>query len=373
MLKFSMCPDKNMEFETARTRQAVSAPVDLIRVVAVVLVVLLHASIESYTGLTLNAAQGALYWWSSTIYNSLSRVSVPLFVMLSGLLLLQPLKVKEPIKAFLKKRFSRIGLAFGFWSAIYFAWSHFIYNTPLTVTSIIQGLLTGPYYHFWFIYLIAGLYLITPILRVIIAYGERKILRYIIIVWFVGVGVVPLFQLFSGYQVDTYLILIAGWIGYFVLGAYLQKVQLRTSILITILTVGYFWTAYGTWEMTFIFHSLGQYYFFLDSLSVNVIGASVALFILLSRFRFDWPGTSHPYVGKVAHAISVNALPIYLLQLIVLESLHKGFLGFKISLWTMNPIIEIPLATFVGLFITLGLVLLMRRVPGMKKIIGAGD
>jgi surface polysaccharide O-acyltransferase-like enzyme len=223
----SMSPEKNVDPERAGNGESTSLPVDLIRVVAVVLVILLHASIESYTNVMLDAAQSRMYWWTTTIFDSLARVCVPLFVMLSGFLLLQPIKVHEPIRVFLKKRFTRLGLAFGFWSAIYFAWSFYVHNQALSVTYVIQGLLTGPYYHFWYIYLIAGLYIITPILRVIITYGDRKILKYIIAVWFVGVSVVPLFQLLTGFTVEPNLILVAGWIGYFVFGAYLQRVHVR--------------------------------------------------------------------------------------------------------------------------------------------------
>jgi surface polysaccharide O-acyltransferase-like enzyme len=291
--------------------------------------------------------------------------------MLSGFLLLQPLKVKEPIRVFLRKRFTRIGLAFAFWSVIYFAWRYFAHHEVLNLNSIIQGIMTGPYYHFWFFYLIAGLYLITPILRVVVSYGERKFLRYFIIIWFLGVAVAPLFQLITGYGVDSYLILIGGWIGYFLLGAYLQKVKIRNSFLIGLLVLGFVWTIYGSWLMAFPYHYLGQYYYFFDSLTINVIMASVALFLILSKFKSNWPGPNHPYIGKVARAISENSLPIYPLQLIVMESLQLGFIfGFKISLTTMNPITEIPLITFVTLFITLGIVLLMRRVPILKRLIG---
>lgn len=123
-------------------------------------------------------------------------MGVPLFVMLSGALLLQPAKVEEPIKVFLKKRLSRIGLAFFFWSAIYFVWGYYVNNTQLTLNSVTQMLLSdGAYYQFWFIYLIVGLYLITPILRVIVAYANQKIIRYFIILWFITVAIIPIFHL----------------------------------------------------------------------------------------------------------------------------------------------------------------------------------
>ena len=316
------------------------------------------------------ASESEMFWWSSTVYNSIARVCVPLFVMLTGFLLLQPQKVNEPIRVFLKKRLLRIGIAFAFWSAVYFAWRIFVYNETLSAGSIIQGILTGPYYHFWFIYLIAGLYIATPILRLVVGYGDRRILRYFLVVWFLCVAVVPLFQLATGFTVDGYLLVIMGWIGYFVLGVYLPQLKLKSWLLAGLLLLGVAWTIAGTWVMAFPFHSAGQYYFFLDSLTINVILASAALFLLLCRFPPDWSGKSHPKLGRLVKAVSVNTLPIYLFQLIILESLEKGFFGFRLSLWVLNPIIEIPLATVVTFFITLGLVLVMKRVPVLKKLIG---
>jgi surface polysaccharide O-acyltransferase-like enzyme len=115
---------------------------------------------------------------------------------------------------------------------------------------------------------------------------------------------------------------------------------------------------------------LGRYYFFYDSLTVNVIVATVALYLILSKYPPDWPGTTHPHVNRVIQAISVNILPIYLFHYMILQSLQRGYFGFTISLTILDPIIEVLLITVVTLFITLGLILLMRKVPVLKKLIG---
>jgi surface polysaccharide O-acyltransferase-like enzyme len=295
--------------------------------------------------------------------------------MLSGALLLQPAKLNEPIRVFLKKRLSRLGLAFAFWSAIYLAWGFFLTKTAVNLSNIGNGILydlfSGAYYQFWFIYLIVGLYLITPVLRVIIAYGSDKLLRYLLVLWFVGITVVPLLQLASGIQINSDVFVIGGWVGYFVLGVYLQRVKVRMSILIGLLIGGFAATIFGVWLMTYPLTSIGQGNFFFDYLTVNVIMGSAALFMILGRFRNDWPGSNHPIIGKITQAISRNTLPIFLFHVIILESLQRGFFfGFKLSYITLNPIIEIPLIATLTLLITLGLVLLMRKVPVLNKLIG---
>ena len=359
-----------MEGQSLDSSKRLAIPDDLIRTLAIFLVVLLHASNEALQASSVPAA----YWWTAVVYKSLSLSCVPLFVMLSGALLLQPAKLDEPIRVFLKKRLSRIGLAFAFWSAVYLAWSFFITQTPVTLSNIglgiIRDLFTGAYYQFWFIYLLIGLYLITPILRVVIAKGDPKIIRYLILLWFIGVAIVPLTQFASGNTLNSAVFLIGGFIGYFVLGIYLQNVKLRSALLYVLLILGIASTVFGIWLMYYPLNALGQDNFFFGYLAINVIIGSVALFLILLKFRPDWPGTNHATASKVVQAISKNTLPIFLFHVIILETFERGLLGFKLSFTTLNPIIEIPLLAVLTFFITLGLVLLMKKVPVLRKLIG---
>ena len=294
--------------------------------------------------------------------------------MLSGALLLQPAKLNEPIRVFLKKRLSRIGLAFAFWSAVYLAWGFYISGFPLTLSNIGQGILhdlfTGAYYQFWFIYLIVGLYLITPILRVIIASEERKIIRYLILLWFVGVAIVPLIQLATGYTLDSRVFLFGGFIRLLCIRHVSTENKVAISDTVQFIDLSFVFTIFGMWLMNYPLSALGQGNFFFGYLTVNVIVGSAALFLILLKFRSDWPGTNHDTTSRVVQAISKNTLPIFLFHVIILESFERGFFGFKLSFTTLNPIIEIPLLAVLTLFITLGLVLLMRKVPILKKLIG---
>ena len=86
---------------------------------------------------------------------------------------------------------------FLFWSIIYFVWRFAVQNEGLSLTSIIQSVETGAYYHFWFLYMIIGLYLITPMLRVLIANSDRKLIKYSLVLWFVGMAIIPIIGLFD--------------------------------------------------------------------------------------------------------------------------------------------------------------------------------
>ena len=343
-------------------------PVDLIKTIAIILVIVVHAAIEPHPIVQVMDQTEVIRWFTVTTYDSLARVSVPLFVMLSGALLLQPSKL-EPVRVFLKKRLIRLGLPFIFWGTAYFAWRFLVNNEAFSVNSIVQGVLTGPYYHFWFLYMLFGLYLITPVLRVLTRYGERKIIKYFLLLWFLGTAIVPLIVLISGFTVELKLFAVTGWVGYFLLGFYLAERRMRSSTLYTAWLIGFLWTILGTFAVTSL---VGGHtgLFFLDYLSASVILASASIFLLLSRISPGAFEIRFSRINRLIRLIGQNTLSIYLLHVMVLESLQKGYFGFQISVNTMNPIVEIPLITIVTLFICAGIVFLLKRIPFVKKVIG---
>jgi len=343
--------------------------VDLIRTFAIVLVIVLHASTETVTVFNQMSPEGVTLWWTTNIYDSLARPAVPLFIMLSGMLLLQPAKLNESLGVFFKKRLNRIALPFVFWGIAYFAWRAFVNGETLTTNSIVQGVLTGPYNHFWFLYLIVGLYLLTPVLRVLVAYIKRRTFSFLMILWFVGTAIVPLLGLFSDYSLNANVFIITGWLGYFLLGAYFLKTRVRPIILYTIMTLGYTWTIIGTY---LIVGTIGEHVsqFFYDAASFSMIGASVALFLLLSMVPSHTLEERFPRGNRVLRLISQNTIPIYLFHVMVLESLQKGFFGFQISLSTMNPVLEIPLITVTTLLICLAVILPLKKIPIVKRLLG---
>jgi surface polysaccharide O-acyltransferase-like enzyme len=307
-----------------------------------------------------------------TVYNSISRECVPLFVMLSGALLLQSYKIEEPLKVFFKKRLLRIGLPWIFWGVAYFAYSYLLKNNPFTLSSIAQGIATGPYYQFWFLYMLLGLYLVTPLLRVFVAHANRSVIRYFLLIWFVGSAVIPFINLFTPIGVSTNVFLLTGWIGYFLLGLYLLDTKVRTEFLYIILIVGYIWTAVGTYLITYFVGGQTQYFFY-GFLTANVILVSAALFLLLKNVPANYIQKKSPTANRLLHFVSQCSLAIFLLHVVILESLQNGYFGFHISITSMNPIYEIPLITTVTLLICLAILYPVSKISRLRKIVGISD
>ncbi|MFP5221552.1 MAG: acyltransferase [Acidobacteriota bacterium] len=104
-------------------------------------------------------------WWLANLLNSSSRFAVPMFVMISGCLLLgRPVGTFE----FYRKRASRLLPPFVFWSVVYVAYAS-LYE-PSFVASFAYGmkltLLSGQaYYHLWYLSMYILLMLFFPFLN----------------------------------------------------------------------------------------------------------------------------------------------------------------------------------------------------------------
>jgi surface polysaccharide O-acyltransferase-like enzyme len=350
--------------------------VDLVRTIPMVGVLLLHASgrfiITSQELSQMNPLEFT-HWGVADVYQSVAvPLGVPLFLMLTGALLLQPSKCDERLSVFFKKRWARIGLPSLFWGAAYFAWDFLMQNIPFTSSAIIQGILNGPYTQLWYLYVLAGLYLVTPILRVFIAHADEMIIKYFVTLWVLGVSIIPLIGLFTSYQFNSNVFTLTGYVGFFVLGTYLSTVQIRRRTLSLFTVLGVASTALGTYVLAATVGGT-EMYFFQQYFSPTVILTSVMVFLLLFTIK-------PPHVqkenkpskfNKLTQLISQNTLGIFFIHVMIIESIQLGYFGFTINHHTLNPIIEVPLLTVIVLFASLAIILILKRVPYLTRLIGA--
>lgn len=97
-------------------------------------------------------------WQLANLLDSMLRFGVPVFVMISGAVLLDR---SEPLSTFLSKRLKRVVLPFLFWSLVYFifvyAGSFQKFSTLQLLQTLMNKLLKGTYYHLWYVYMILGI------------------------------------------------------------------------------------------------------------------------------------------------------------------------------------------------------------------------
>ena len=344
--------------------------VDLIRTVAIVGVVLLHAGNDLINGTQAMDNMEILRWWSLTAYQTFGRLGVPLFIMVTGALLLVPSKANEGLDVFFKKRFTRIGLPTVFWGVAYFLWDIYVENQKVTQGFIVQGILTGPYLQFWYIYMIIGLYLLTPFLRIIVAHANQQLFKYFFVVWFAMTTIPPFIKLFTKYTIDTNILTIPAFVGYFILGVYLVRVQVSRRILVAVLGTCMALTAVGTYFVARIFGGTDTW-FFQEYVSPTTIIAAISFFLLLNtvKLKSETQPAHRSLGGRILHVISENTLGIFFMHLMVLYVLHVGIGGYALNGNTVYSAIGVPLATGLTILICLAIIVPLKKIPVIKRLI----
>lgn len=146
---------------------------DVLRIVAISAVIMIHVSAAFVTN-----SNTLIGFTLGNIFDSVSRLGVPLFLMISGALMLD-----ENREFNLKKRILPLFIPLLCWSFLY-AFAFFILSPVLkkeaiNFVSFIRAFLRG-HYHLWYMWAIIGLYLITPILRKFVKKENKKIVIYFI-------------------------------------------------------------------------------------------------------------------------------------------------------------------------------------------------
>ena len=296
---------------------------DVIRCVAMIMVIGVHCIDPFYISPTMRAIPEYTHW--AAIYGSLLRPSVPLFVMMTGLLLL-PVK-KQPLGKFYKKRIYRVLFPFLIWSVLYsmFPWvtgvlglpkeiigDFFCYTPGQESQSLIDSLkdvamipfnFSHKENHMWYIYLLIGLYLYMPFFSAWIENADRKTKRAFLLIWIISLFIPYLKEyvancLFerSGYVfgTDTWnefglFYYFAGFNGYLLLGHYVKKGNdwslMKTFILcILMFAVGYYitYTGFSTTASNPNATETEMELFF-TFCSPNVLLMTLATFLLLQK------------------------------------------------------------------------------------------
>ncbi len=135
--------------------------INVLRILAIYAVVTAHVAIW----LTMATRPFVFHWWLGCWLFYLGHFSIPVFVMISGALLLDDVR-QEPAAQFYRRRMFRVGIPLVVWTVVYLLVRRFVDHEVLSAGSVVRLILAGdPYYHLWFLYMIFGLYLITPALR----------------------------------------------------------------------------------------------------------------------------------------------------------------------------------------------------------------
>ena len=349
---------------------------DVIRIVAVCMVLMVHVS--GYMVLY-HTDPTSREFVVGNIFNGISRAGVPLFLMLTGALLLNEDKAFNP-KTFYKTSFVWMALLLVGWTVAYGAFYAIAFpllhhqavdwsGVPLSMWNYAIRLPTM-YPHLWYLFMVVGLYLMIPVLRLFV---KRENKNYIlgIILAFVLVKLLPVtFAIFTRNSSTTLAMIVdkfhlepvTGFLGYVLTGWYITNVKLikplrRTLYLLALLAVI---TAILTVQNNIQTDSAVRSWFY-EPLTLPSFLYGLGLFVLLE----DWCGKRQTK-SRFVKMLSKNAFGVYIIHAFWMEMLTMW-----VSYWDFkpqNPLLYMELLFAACVVLCYVSVWVLSLIPGVKKI-----
>lgn len=362
---------------------------DVVRFVAMFTVVCCHCTdpFNFYPGIAPNI--GEIKLWGA-IYGALLRPCVPLFVMITGALLLP---VRGEISVFYKKRIPRVLWPFLIWSVIYnlFPWITGVLGInpevildffPYSGEEVMrQSLSVSLDYiaqipfnfsivdvHMWYIYLLIGLYLYLPVFSAWVEKASDKAK-----LWFLGAWAVTLLLPYYNQFVAQYLwgtcswnafgmlYYFAGFNGYLLLGHYLRNLDWSLGKILAIglpmFVIGYAVTFFGFRYITALPEFSDEMLeLFFTYCSLNVVMMTIPVFMLCKKVNFRSEG-----IRKALANLTLCGFGIYMI--------HYFFTGPSVLLVRALGVplgIQIPVASVFAFGASWLIVWTVYRVLGKK-------
>ena len=365
---------------------------DVVRFIAMFTVVCCHCTdpFNFYPGTAPNI--GEIKLWGA-IYGSVLRPCVPLFVMITGALLLP---VRGDASTFYKKRIPRVFYPFLIWSVLYnlFPWiTGLLGLNPQIILDFfpyageevmrqsfsvsLEYILMIPFnfsilaVHMWYIYLLIGLYLYLPVFSAWVEKASERAKLMFLLAWGVTLLLPYYYQFVSNYLWGTcswnsfgMLYAFAGFNGYLLLGHYLKNLEWSLKKTLTIgipmFAVGYAVTFLGFRHIT----ALPEYTdemleLFFTYCSLNVVMMTIPVFMLAKKVKVN-----SERMKKALANLTVCGFGIYMI--------HYFFTGPSVVLMrAINmPIgLQIPVAAILAFAVSWGLVWLIYRTGKVAKYI----
>lgn len=335
---------------------------DTLRVISTFAVVWLHVSAHVVTN---DQHFGTSAWWVGNVANSFSRWCVPLFVMMSGALLLSRSSESDPL-LFYRRRAARLLVPLLFWSIFYIGWTSYQegqFDGYRAAKSVLAGY---PYYHLWYLYMIMGLYAMTPFLGQMSSGSSPRLMVLLIVISFSMASIDSMLSPFKKASAVTFVGLWVPYVAYYLAGHYLY-IQRRTTAKVFLLLI-----ALGS--ATCLALGTGVLYTTLGSKSLEIMYAYLnPLVIMMSlaiyqQFAVGGERKTSDASSRFTAAIKFTApltLGIYVIHPFWIDVLnHAGINGF-----TLHPSMGIIATSVLAYGLSLTSTVVLRSIPAVGRIV----
>lgn len=325
---------------------------------------MIHICAQTWYWIDINSSA----WSVLNVFDGLSRWAVPAFVMISGALFLER---TCSVRQLYTKYILRIATAFIFWSAVYAA----IYYDPNGgAKGFILNLIKG-HYHMWFLFLIAGLYMIVPFLRRIAE--DHSLMRYFLILGitfgFIIPAIIQFLSIFNsnysehlnellGYLNMTFVV---GYPVYYVLGRSLNSEDASRKLKMGTIIVGIIGFAATVLLTEWISRRTGSAnQMFYDYLNLNVLLESAMVFISVKElFKDHKPGAR---TKKAICKLSGWSFGAYLIHPLIIDILANKC---HLNTISYHPVLSVPLILIIVAATSFAITAILDRIPYLRKYI----
>jgi len=327
---------------------------DFLRILAVFAVIVIHVASELVM-YNLPKSTEALI---GNIFDSIAKFAVPFFVMISGYFVLNEnyeLSIEK-----IKDKIIKLLCLFIFWSCFYAG----VYNFREFIPQFIYG-----HYHLWYMFMIIGLYLMTPVLRLFVSEKNRKYVYYCIFLGIIFAFLPSLLDtLFIPNKATRYFSLygIAGgaYLTYFLIGWDFKNIEARLKNIWLLV----FWVLASVILIFYCRHFLQLSYFkvndpFYNSVKIPILIYSVSLFTLLYHLLKKFSQNINSKFKNFISKCSSLTLGVYLIHV---NFLYLFIAIFKNILNGVAYVLVISLLTFITSFIV---VYILSKFKYLRRLV----
>ena len=312
----------------------------------------------------------ARFWKTSVFIQTTFYWPIPIFFMITGILLLNYRK-KYDTKTFFKKRILRTFIPFLFWSVFVIVLKTEVGAIQLgdiSFTFIIDAIVNHKYFIvYWYFIPLFGVYLSLPVLSLIPAEKKKKVYTYLAFYSFITASILPFSFTLLGikFNPDITAPIAGGYLMFVFLGyllAYCYSFTLKQRYIIYLMGfVGwcvrtytvYFWSlADGK-----VNNTMGGYF------NLPTLSLAIAVFVFVQYDLSSIKVFTSERIYRIVHDLSKHSLAVYLLHDYFVSYMPRVFGFSNHSIWfrTMGVVVIYTLCILISVCI--------KRIPYVRRIL----
>lgn len=331
---------------------------DMLNIVACFCVISMHCNgiVHTYSN--------TIPWKQSMFVETVAYWAVPVFFMMSGATLMN-YRDRYNTKTYLTKRFTRVGIPFIAWSLINFIWKTYagridiIWNIPFFISLFLNNKIENVY---WFFAPLFACYLCIPVLSFL--KDNRKMLWYMLLCGGLTYSVFPtVCQLIGlGFNSNLYFPMAGGYVIYLILGYLISTTELTKNQRCLLYVCAFGGAAFRFMSTVILSAETGELYrVFWGYMNFPTVFLATGIFVWFKYINWekilftDW---LKRLVKKAASA----SFGIYLIHMITIN----GFYWIGINKYGLKWRVLGPAVIYLCSLLA---VLIMKKIPGLKKIV----